>query len=253
MKKLIQTICGIALISFTACDKEAIKLNDQANASFAVIHAAPGAPTVDIVVDGLVANGSRRLSYGLISAGGGTGNGGIYMPVLAGTRNIKVSTDSGKTSVVNADLEFATNSASTIVVYDTIATSGTAALRSVRLNDDLTVPSGTNVHVRFLHLALLAPAVDITLVRTSVSPVDSVTLTNRTYLGANPNAIALSAFAPIPGGTAYTVRVKLAGTQTVVLAVNLAASTLASGRIVTLSAIGTARGASLGVLAARHL
>ena len=251
MKKLIQTICGIALISFTACDKEALKLNDQANATFAVIHAAPGAPTVDIVVDKLVANGSRRLTYGNVSAGGGTGGGGMYMPVLAGTRNIKISTDSGKTSVVNADLEFATNTASTIVVYDTIAVSGTPSLRSVRLNDNLTVPTGTNVHVRFLHLAPLAPAVDITLVRGA--NLDSLTLTNRTYLGASPNATALSAFTPITGGSAYTVRVKLAGTQTVVLAVNLAASTLATGRIVTLSAIGTARGTALGVLAARHL
>jgi len=111
----------------------------------------------------------------------------------------------------------------------TLAASGARTLRAVQLTDDLTVPSGTNVHVRFLHLAPLAPAVDITLLRTSPS-TDSVTLTNRSYLGATPNATALSAFAPIPGGT-YTIRVKLPGTQTVVATFPLGTN-LSSGRIV---------------------
>jgi hypothetical protein len=111
------------------------------------------------------------------------------------------------------------------------------------------VPTGTNVHVRFLHLAPLAPAVDITLLRTSPS-TDSVTLTNRSYLGATPNATALSAFAPIPGGT-YTIRVKLPGTQTVVATFALGTN-LSSGRIVTLAATGTARGQALGAMVLRH-
>jgi len=249
MKKIIQIICVIVLVSTTACDKEAFKLNDQVNAAFAVIHAAPGAPTVDIVVDGLVANGTRRLSYRALSAGGGAGAGGIYMPLATGTRNIKISPDSGKTNVVNADLSFAANSASTIVVYDTLAATGAPSLRFVQLSDDLTAPTGTNVHVRFLHLAPLAPAVDVTLIRGA--NIDSVTITNRTYLGATPNAATLSTFTPITGGAAYTFKVKLAGTQTVVNTGSLAAN-LSVGRIVTLSAVGSAKGQPLGVLTARH-
>ena len=249
MKKLIQIICGVVLISSTACDKEALKLNDQVNAAFAVIHAAPGAPTVDILVDGLVANGRGRLTYRVISAGGGTGNGGIYMPVETGTRNIKISPDSGKTNVITADLVFPANSASTIVVYDTLAASGPPSLRFVQLSDDLSAPTGTNTHIRFLHLAPLAPPVDVTLVRGA--NVDSVTLTNRSYLGASPNAAALSTFTPITGGSAYTYKIKLAGTQTVVNSGSLTTN-LTAGRIVTISAVGSAKGQALGVLVARH-
>jgi hypothetical protein len=171
------------------------------------------------------------------------------MPITPGSRSIKVSPDSGKTNVINANLQFDALKAYTVVAYDTLAASGTPTLRAVQLTDDLTVPSGTNVHVRFLHLAPLAPAVDLTLVRSVATP-DSVTLNNRTYLGASPNAASLSAFTPIPGGT-YTLKVKLAGTQTVVATFSLG-TTLTSGRIITLAAIGTARGQALSAMALRH-
>ena len=251
MKQLFNILTIGAGLLFASCEKQALELTAQSSATVAFIQAAPGAPTVDVLVDDLLANGSRRLTFGTVSAGGGVGNGGAYMPITPGSRTIKVSPDSGKTNLINTSFQFDAAKAYTVAVYDTLLASGTPALRAVQLTDDLTVPTGTNVHVRFLHLAPLAPAVDITLLRTSVTTPDSVTLTNRTYLGASPNAAALSAFAPIPGGTAYTLKVKLAGTQTVVASFNLG-TTLSSGRIVTLAAIGTARGVALGAMALRH-
>lgn len=250
MKKLLYSLLGVATIGLTACDKEAVSLVDGANSSLAVIHASPGAPTVDLVIDGLVSNGSRRLSYGLATLGGGGGNGGVYIPVVSGSRSIRISPDSGRTNVVDARYQFDANRAYTVAVYDTLPASGAATLRAVQLTDDLTPPTGTNTHVRFLHLAPNAPAVDITLVRGA--NLDSVTLTNRTYLGATPNVTTLSAFQPVTGGTAYTLRVKLAGTQTLVTSVNLGTA-LTSGRIVTLAAIGTARSQPLAAIVVRHL
>jgi hypothetical protein len=257
MKKLFNILTIGSAFLFASCDKEATELTAQSSAAVAFIHAAPtpphaagtAAPAVDILIDDLLSNGSRRLSFGLVSAGGGVGNGGAYMPITPGSRTIKISPDSGKTNFINATLQFEAKKAYTVVAYDTLAASGSRTLRAVQLTDDLTVPSGTNVHVRFLHLAPLAPAVDITLLRTSPS-TDSVTLSNRSYLGATPNASALSAFAPIPGGT-YTIRVKLPGTQTVVASFALGAN-LSSGRIVTLAATGTARGQALGAMVLRH-
>ncbi len=250
MKKLLYSLLGIAAIGITACEKDPITLIGDANSAVAFMYAAPGAPTSDIVIDGLVSNGSRRLTYGITSLGGGGGNGGVYIPIVNGSRNIKISTDSGKTSLIDTRYQFDANKSHTVAVYDTLLASGTPALRAVQLSDDLSVPLGANVHVRFLHLAPLAPTVDITLLRTAPS-LDSVTLTSRTFLGASPNAATLSAFTPIPGGTAYTLRVKLAGTQTLVTAINLGA-TLTSGRIVTLAAIGTARGTALNAMTLRH-
>jgi len=257
MKQLLNILTIGSAILFASCEKEALELTAQSSASVAFIHAAPtlppqagaATPAVDILIDNLLSNGSRRLTFGTVSAGGGVGNGGAYMPITPGSRSIKISPDSGRTNFIDATLQFEALKAYTVVAYDTLAASGARTLRAVQLTDDLTVPTGTNVHVRFLHLAPLAPAVDITLLRTSPS-LDSVTLSNRTYLGATPNATALSAFAPIPGGT-YTIRVKLPGTQTVVATFALGTN-LSSGRIVTLAATGTARGQALGAMLLRH-
>lgn len=242
-------------ILFSACKKvkEAITLNEEASSAVQFIHAAPVAvapppPSYDIVIDGLVANGSRRLTYGVVSAGGGGGNAPGYMPILEGSRNIKLSRDSGRTNVIDANLTFEKNRAYTILAYDTLATPA-SKLRVVRLNDNLGVPATGNAHVRFVHAAPNAPAIDITFLRTAPS-VDSVTILNKTYLGATPNVDAVSAFTPVPGGT-YTIKIKLAGTQTVVISASLGTG-LTAGRIVTYYAIGTAQGRPLALINTRH-
>jgi Domain of unknown function (DUF4397) len=252
--KLTYRLTIIAAFGFmmNACEKikEATELNPSASSTAQIVHAAPDAatplPAYDIVVDGLVANGSRRITYGITSLSGGGGNAPAYLPLLEGSRNIKISRDSGKTSVIDVTLPFEKNKAYTIVAYDTLVG---GKLKVVRLNDDLTRPASGVTHVRFVHAAPNAPAVDITLLRTAPS-TDSVTLSNKSYLGANPNAEALSAFAPVPGGT-YTLKVKLAGTQTLVTSASLG-TTLTAGRIYTFYAIGTAQTRPLSVISTRH-
>ena len=70
MKYLI--IFSVLLISLTACEKvkESIGLEPEANSTVQIVNAAAEplplppalATSYDIVVDGLVANGSRRIS-----------------------------------------------------------------------------------------------------------------------------------------------------------------------------------------------
>ncbi len=255
LKSKISLLILASGVFFTACKKvtEATTLNEEASSTVQFIHAAPVAttptpPSYDIVVDGVVANGSRRLSYGIVSAGGGGGNAPGYMPILEGTRNIKISRDSGRTTVIDASLPFEKNKAYTILAYDTLATPS-SRLRVVRLNDNLAVPATGNTHVRFVHAAPNAPAVDITFLRTAPT-LDSVTILNKTYLGATPNVDAVSAFTPVPGGT-YTIIIKLAGTQTVVTSASLGTA-LTAGRIITYYAIGTAQGRALALINTRH-
>ncbi len=251
---LLLLTAGAFIASCKKKTDEALDLNPDANSSALFVHAAPVAatpppPSLDIVVDGIVANGSRRLSYGISSLGGGAGNGGAYMPFLRGTRNIKISPDSGRTNVIEANLDFAANAAYSIIAYDTLATP-TSKLRVVRLNDNLTPPASGVTHVRFVHAAPNAPAVDITFLRSSPT-LDSVTITNRSYLGATPNADALSAFTPVPSGT-YTIRIKAAGTQNLIASIN-PGNIILTGRIYTFYAIGTAQGRALSVINTRHL
>jgi hypothetical protein len=213
--------------------------------SVAFIHASPGSPGIDALVDNRIVTQSR-ISY-LQSSIASPGVPDIYVPVETGNRNIRLSPDSGRNSVFTSNLAIETGKIYSVFAYDTL-TSG--SIRGLILNDDLTLPATGRTHVRFLHLAPNAPAVDVTLVRTSVTPNDSVTVaTNRTYVGPSPNTSTLSPFVSIPGGT-YTVSVKLAGSPTRVLAVpNI---NLSNGRIVSLYAAGTARSQPLAAGLVRH-
>lgn len=237
MKKIL----ALALIStavLTSCEKAFEQPADWTSA--AVIHAAPGTDTLHAFVDT-----GRYTATGVTYL-----NNSTYLPVLAGSHPVNIikgTTFSGTKYVPTFNWNFERGKIYSFFVYDTVPAAGGTA-KVLRLTDDLTLPTGTNTNVRFLHLAPNGPAVDVTLLRTSVTPNDSVTITNRSYIGATPNEASLSAFMPIPGGT-YTAKVKAAGTQTVLLSSSVA---LNAGRIVTLFATGTAKGRPLAIGSFRH-
>lgn len=254
MKKLF----GIALVSsavlvstvFTSCDKDLEKPADWS--SFAVIHASPvpsSSPTdtLHAYVDTSRYSGSNILY---------TGSSG-YLPVLAGNRNINIRrkpTFDGALYAPTFSHNFEKGKAYSFFVYDT-TNSPTAQAKVLRLNDDLSLPAANMAKVRFLHLAVNEGPVDITFVRTSTTPNDSVTIANVPYVGATPNTTALSAFTSIPRGT-YTVKVKTAGTQTVrSTSTGVLITTGASvneGRILSLFLTGGAKGRPLTIGNFRH-
>jgi hypothetical protein len=255
-KEIMKKIFAIAFVSLAflpACKKAFEQPDDWS--SMAVIQASPVSTTiptdtVDVFVDGMRYN-STRITYNTNSG---------YLPVLAGTKNVSI-----RRGVNNTDAEYVSSFSHTFekgkaysfVVYDT-TTSATAQAKVLRLRDDLTLPEAGQSKVRVLHLAPRASAVDITLLRTSVTPNDSVTISNRSYIGATANDEALSAFMAIPRGV-YTAKVKTAGTQTVLLTstatlltATATGASVSEGRIVTLYLTGTAKGRPLAMGAFRH-
>ncbi|MFL5740905.1 MAG: DUF4397 domain-containing protein [Flavisolibacter sp.] len=227
----------IAGYIMTGCKPET--LQPEGLASFAVTNVAPGSPTVDVLVDGKVTS-ANRLSYGstTISVPGATT---IYLPVMAGTRQIKFSTDSGKVNnLVDVAGNFEVGKSYTYVILDTPVN---GKLKNIRLNDELTLPTSGNVRVRVVHAAPATGTVDVTLLR--ASGPDSVTLGGLSYVGAvsNPDVAALSKFSSAPGGS-YTVKVKQPGTQTVLLQ---SALTLTAGRIYTIFVRGGAQSQPLSI------
>jgi Domain of unknown function (DUF4397) len=241
MKKILGFFGIILLLS--SCGKENEFTTDFG--SVLVINASPSAATpttnMNVYIDTLIKTGTP-LAY--------RANSG-YLAAVPGQRTIQAR-PSGNSAInyvnlTNQQVDF--NSASTIVVYDT-TTVNSNALLSVRLTDDLSFPVSGQVKVRFLHLAANAPTVDVTLLRTSATTLDSVTLTSVSYIGTTPNQAKLSAFTGVPSGI-YTIRVKLAGTQTVALqSANVNLSGL--NGIYTLYAAGTAVGAPLTNNVIRH-
>lgn len=227
--------------------------------SFTVVHASPvsaTAPTDTLhvfVEDGLYTSPSGILYLGTSS--------GPYLPVLSGSHTINIR----RKAVASSDLyvapftqDFTAAGIYSFFVYDS-TTTATGQAKVLKLKDDLTLPQTTPVaesKFRFLHLAPNQPAVDVTYLRTSVTPNDSITVTNKSYVGAAPDEAALAAFMRAPKGV-YTVKVKTAGTQTVLTSLTLSAAQ-ANGTDVTQGPIysffisGTAKGRPLALRLLKH-
>ena len=215
MKKL-SILFAAASIVFVGCGKENVTTNTIASAMF--INAAPGNTTHNVIIDGISQTGSA-LVYRAASQ---------YLNIAVGSRKINLRSNNVALPVdyVNLDAQnFADNTASTFVTYDVLATPS-STLKSVRFSDDLTTPKPGFIKVRYLPLAIGVPTSDVTFLRTSnVLPLlpDSVTISNLSYIGNNPTAAQiadLSKFIEIPAGT-YSIRQKVAGTQTLILAATL--------------------------------
>lgn len=258
----MKKIFGLAMVTVviaTSCKEEVIQ---PANlSSFAVIHASPvaaAAPTDTIHV--FVENGRYTSPTGITYL---TTSAGPYLPIEAGTHTINIRRKGDVASdlyVTPFTFDFAGAGTGTysFFVYDT-TTSATGQAKVLKLKDDLTLPQTTPTaqsKFRFLHLAPNQPAVDVTYLRTSVTPNDSITVTNKTYIGATPDENALAAFMNVPKGT-YTVKIKTAGTQTVLTSLVLTAAQsngtdVTQGPIYTFFISGTAKGRPLALRSLKH-
>ncbi len=247
-KKIFSVALG-SIVALSACDKGFEQ--PESFSSVAVIHASPVSSTSPTDTLHVFADTARYNSTGVTYLG----NSG-YLPIRSSNRPVNIRRKNVATSdlyVPTFPFDFERGKSYSFFVYDT-TTSSTGTAKVLRLKDDLTLPMTNMAHVRALHLAVNGPAVDITLLRTSVTPNDSVTISNRTFVGAQPDEASLSAFTPVPRGT-YTAKVKLAGTQTVATSATVVLSPgldVGIGRIVTLFVTGTAKGRPLTVGQFRH-
>lgn len=236
MKKII--FAGICVVVLTQCKPYEIPFVKFA--SVAVTHTSPGTGSVDILVDGLVTS-IARIGYNVTTRTNGAGNS-VYLPVKVGSRTIMFSADTAKTNFFLTTGDYTEGKIHSIYAYDTLLN---GKVRFMKLNDNLTLPTGTNAKVRFLNLAPLLVPVDVTFLRTSATPLDSVTISNIAYAGATPNTTALEQFVSLPGGT-YTIKLKNAGTQTVVISATTS-TMLTAARITTVFASGTVKSLPLAI------
>ena len=114
-------------------------------ASVRVLHASPDAPNVDVLVDDQVV--LSNVSYKQASE---------FLSVFAGTRNIKVNAAGTSTTVIDANLNLAFQSFTTV-----IATNFLAQIEPLVLPDENTPPSGNILKIRVVHSAPSAPPVDV--------------------------------------------------------------------------------------------
>jgi len=185
---------------------------DLTDANVMAIHASPDAPAVDLLLDDAVVGQDLEFP-----------NNTGYLPILSGTRNVKVNVADSTTTVIDADLMFETGgSYKSVFAIDEVAN-----ISPLVFDDDLSAPAAGKAHVRFIHLSPDAPNVDVGLAGSTVIFGDVA-------FGEADNA---GLFTPLDSGT-YDLEVLVAGTSTVVLP--LPGITLEEGKIYTIFAKGFA-------------
>jgi len=187
-----------------------------------MVHALPGAPAVDVFVDG--ARFVPGLAFGVA---------GPYVNLAAGPHAfalVPVGAVS-PTALVSTDLDMAPGQPYTLLALPPAAAPGSPTL--LVLQDERVAAIGGPARVRFVHASPNTPNVDVVV--TGGAPLTS----NLPFGAATP-------YIDVPAST-VSLQLRLAGTDTVVLA--LTDTVLAVGTIYTFAAIGLSGGTpALGAL-----
>lgn len=173
--------------------EDSMERNNQMNQAYgyvAVLHAVPDAPNVDVYAnDNLIAS---NLAYGTYTD---------YVRVPATTYQVTIyATGTNTNPVVSKMLTVGRNEMITVAAVGTLDTIDLLAIEDANTPE---VPD--RALVRFAHLSPNAPAVDITL-------------TDGTLIFNNVSFKQVTNYVPV-SQMDYTLQVRLAGTDTIVLTV----------------------------------
>lgn len=206
MKRLYALLGALVLILGLATSV----LAQGAQARVRVVHASPDAPAVDILVNDNAAFTNAPFK-GITD----------YASLETGTYNIKVvPTGATDPVVIEADLTLEAKD------YTVVAVGTLENIEPLVLVDNNSAPAEGKAHVRFVHASPDAPAVDIAV---KDGPV----------LFSNIAFKEIGDYLPVDAGT-YDLEVRLAGTETVALAVP--GVMLTNGTVYTVFAMGLAGG-----------
>lgn len=194
---------------------------DPAEAQVRVAHLSPDAPNVDVYLDDALVTGLVNVPFEAISA---------YLDVSAKTSNVKVKVTGTDNTVIDADLTFLPSSKTTVAATGLV---GQDDLAPIVIDDAANAPAAGNVHVRFIHTSPDAPTVDV-----QVAGGDPVLFDAVDFREARP-------FASLAAGT-YDLEVALDSSGAVAL--DLSGTTLPSGSIITVFAVGLAGDETLDAL-----
>ena len=228
-----------AILIIAACSKSnnGTTVTPTGYANVAVINVSPTSSMYSVYSDT-----SNIYSGNTISYGGATGvNGGSpYEVVTSGSHAIKLSSN-GTTYPLDTTLNLNANSYYSVFAYDTAVGSGN--LKTLVLNDNLSVPANGNAEVRFVNLSPNSSALNVWLINADTTMKDTTALNNISYVGSSTiNTDSLSAFKTITPGT-YNVYFNSANTLQNLFTTNSTNTvTFTSGKIYTIYSKGYING-----------
>jgi hypothetical protein len=174
-----------------------------------VLHGSPDAPAVDVKAND--ANILTNVPFGVISD---------YLPVDAGTYNIKVCAAGTATCVIDADLTFAVGKKYTVAATNLLASIEAQVL------EDTAAANAESAQVRVIHFSADTPAVDVLTQDGATTVVDNL---------AYPKATA--AYLALPAGS-YDLKV-CANADNTVCPLDPGALDLAAGKAYSVFAVGS--------------
>lgn len=164
----------------------------QENMSFVkILHASPGAPAVDIYIDDKISVEDLAFSEAT-----------EYLPLLAGTYNIKVyAAGTTDNPVINTNVELPGGTRLTVAAIGNLDD-----IRLLPIPEDIKPSTMQGAFIRVAHLSPDAPAVD-------------VTLPNGTVVFQDVEFGEVTDYVNIPRGV-YTLQIRPTGSSTVVMTIS---------------------------------
>ncbi|GAA3920806.1 DUF4397 domain-containing protein [Chitinophaga oryziterrae] len=197
-KGLLVLVCASSML--LSCKKNNNDSQAPAQSNLVIVNVAPKAGPLDITLAGKKL--ADKLAYGSYSGQPGA----PYLSVSANAASsLKVATGSG-TVVIDDKLKLEANKRYSLIVYDTLAKTGTSKLLYTLLPDDITPPAKGKSNIRFFHLSPNTPAVHIDIIKDK----DSLRLTSTpaVYLTSATAVAEAARFSTINSGT-YVIKVKI--------------------------------------------
>ncbi len=231
MMALIIGFCAVAFINACTKSNNTTTTTPNNGSSFvSVTNVSAGTNAYSVYSDTSNIYTAGTLGYGSTT---GVVGGNPYETIVSGSHAIKL-TNGSNSIFLDSNGTFTNNGYYSFFVYDTGAN-----IKTLMLNDNLTVPASGSAEVRFVNLTPNSTAVNLWLINTDTTTKDSVQFANSSYAGSGLITVdSLSAFKTVMAGN-YKV---LVNSNLELNLFSIDSITLASGKIYTLYSKGYVNG-----------
>jgi len=200
-RKILTSLALASMVLFMNSCKKDDDDGPVEPSNYMVVHAATGAPSVELYLDDAKASASA-IAFGTNSA---------YATTPPKQYNVKLAGVNTINALAETSINMNAGRSYSIYAYDTLLSN---KLKVFTLEDDLSAPAAGKAKVRFLHLS---PNTTVNKIAVDLAANNTVIFPNRTYADVTTDA-SKAAFVSVDAGS-YVVTVRLAGTNVSVLSV----------------------------------
>jgi hypothetical protein len=217
-KKILTSLALASMVLFMNSCKKDDDDGPVEPSNYMVVHAAVGAPSVELYLDDVKASASA-IAYGTNSA---------YAGIAPKQYTVKLAAVNTINPVAETSINMNDGRSYSIFAYDTLLA---GKLKAFTVEDDLSAPVAGKAKVRFVHLS---PNTTANKIAIDLAANNTVLFPNRTYADVVTDASKAN-FMSVDAGT-YVVSARLAGTSVPLLSVP--GIVVEAGKIYTIVAKG---------------